>query len=79
MRKRTPESEIYHGYVHPPGRWLWVTAICAVAVVALALPGCVRSATGQAAKEVSNGSPGAHCDGKGPDGHPVFHERLLHL
>lgn len=79
MRKRTPESEIYHGYAHPRGRWVPVAAICAVAVVGLALPGCVRSATGQASKEIGNGSPGADCDGKGPDAHPVFHERLLHL
>ena len=77
MRKGTPESEIYHGYAHPQGRW--VALAYAVAVVALALSGCVRPATGQASKEIGNGAPGADCDGKRPDAHPVFRERLLHL
>lgn len=61
---------------HP---WIPLAAMCAVALVALALPGCVRPATGQASKEIGNGSPGADCDGKRPDAHPVFRERLLHL
>lgn len=59
--------------------WISVAAIFAVAVIGLALPDCSRPATGQASKEVDNGTPRADCGQRPGSAHPMLRERLLRL